>query len=60
MFENLSDKPAAEYQAEQIKKWNELDMLNLCVKAREGAPSFVFYGHPSHDGKDTQGFRKQI
>ena len=29
MFENLSDKPVAEYQAEQIKKWNELDMLNL-------------------------------
>ena len=52
MFENLSDKPVAEYQAEQIKKWNELDMLNLCVKAREGAPSFVFYeGPPTANGK---------
>ena len=34
MFENLSDKPVAEYQAEQIKKWNEMDMLNLCVNQK--------------------------
>ena len=52
MFENLSDKPVAEYQSEQIKHWNELDMLNLCVKAREGSPSFVFYeGPPTANGK---------
>ena len=52
MFENLSDKPVAAYQAEQVKKWNELDMLSLCVKAREGAPSFVFYeGPPTANGK---------
>ena len=44
MFENLSDKPVAEYQGEQVKKWNEMDMLDLCVKERENAPSFVFYG----------------
>ena len=52
MFENLSDKPVAEYQSEQIKKWNALDLLDLCVKAREGAPSFVFYeGPPTANGK---------
>ena len=52
MFQNLSDKPVAECQAEQIKKWNDMDMLDLCVKAREGAPSFVFYeGPPTANGK---------
>ena len=52
MFENLSDKPVAEYQSEQIRKWNQLDLLDLCVKAREGAPSFVFYeGPPTANGK---------
>ncbi len=52
MFENLSDKPVAEYQGEQIKNWNEMDLLNLCVKAREDAPSFVFYeGPPTANGK---------
>ena len=43
MFENLNDKPVAEVQGEQVKHWRDIDMLDLCVKAREGAPSFVFY-----------------
>ena len=52
MFENLSDKPVAEYQGEQVKKWNEMDMLDFCVKERENAPSFVFYeGPPTANGK---------
>ena len=52
MFQNLSDKPVAEVQAEQVKEWNKMDMLNLCVKAREGSPSFVFYeGPPTANGK---------
>ena len=46
MFQNLSDKPVNETQAEQVKQWDDMDMLNLCVKAREGAPSFVFYEGP--------------
>ena len=52
MFENLSDKPVAEYQAEQVKHWSDIDLLDLCVKEREGAPSFVFYeGPPTANGK---------
>ncbi len=52
MFENLSDKPVAETQGEQVKRWNEIDLLDVCVKAREGSPSFVFYeGPPTANGK---------
>lgn len=52
MFENLSDKPVAEVQGEQVKHWKEIDLLDMCVKAREGKPSFVFYeGPPTANGK---------
>ena len=52
MFQNLSDKPVAEYQNEQVKHWSDIDLLDLCVKEREGAPSFVFYeGPPTANGK---------
>lgn len=52
MFENLSEKTIAETQAEQVKHWNDIDLLDLCIKAREGSPSFVFYeGPPTANGK---------
>ncbi|MBQ6622590.1 MAG: isoleucine--tRNA ligase [Mogibacterium sp.] len=52
MFENLSNKKVAETQAEQIRKWNEMDLLDYCVKEREGCPSFVFFeGPPTANGK---------
>ena len=46
MFKNLSEKPIAEVQKEQVAKWKEEDLLHKCVSAREGAPSFVFYEGP--------------
>ena len=52
MFKKLSDKPVAEVQKEQVKEWNEQDLLDKCVKAREGQPQFVFYeGPPTANGK---------
>ncbi|MBR2548279.1 MAG: isoleucine--tRNA ligase [Eubacterium sp.] len=52
MFEKLSDKPVAEVQKEQVKKWNEEDLLARCVNEREGAEPFVFYeGPPTANGK---------
>ncbi len=52
MFKNLSEKPVAEVQAEQVKLWKEEDILNKCVTAREGRPAFVFYeGPPTANGK---------
>ena len=52
MFKKLSDKPVAEVQKEQVKEWNEQDLLDKCVKAREGRPQFVFYeGPPTANGK---------
>ena len=52
MFQNLSEKSVAETQNEQVQKWNQMDLLNLCVKAREGSPSFVFFeGPPTANGK---------
>ena len=39
MFKNLSEKPIAEVQEEQVAKWKEEDLLHKCVSAREGAPS---------------------
>ena len=51
MFEKLSDKPVAEVQKEQVKKWNEEDLLARCVNEREGAEPFVFYeGPPTANG----------
>ncbi len=52
MFEKLSDKPVAEVQNEQVAHWNEMNMLDLCVTEREGAPSYVFYeGPPTANGR---------
>ncbi len=52
MFKNLSEKPIAEYQQEQVNHWNEIDLLNLCIQEREDSPSFVFYeGPPTANGK---------
>ena len=52
MFKNLSEKPVADVQKEQVAKWKEEDLLHKCVAAREGAPSFVFYeGPPTANGK---------
>ncbi len=52
MFKNLSEKPIGEVQGEQVKHWNEENLLNLCVKERQDCPSFVFYeGPPTANGK---------
>jgi len=52
MFEKLSEKPVADVQNEQVKKWNDEDLLDKCVTARDGDPQFVFYeGPPTANGK---------
>ena len=52
MFEKLSEKPVAEVQNEQVKRWKEEDLLHKCVNARDGQPKFVFYeGPPTANGK---------
>lgn len=52
MFKNLSDKPIAEVQKEQVKHWYSEDLLSKCIKEREGCPSFVFYeGPPTANGR---------
>lgn len=52
MFENLSNKPVSKVQDEQVKHWNDIDLLNLCVSERENCPSFIFYeGPPTANGK---------
>ena len=52
MFKNLSEKPIAQVQKEQIKKWNEEDLLHKCVTTREGKTPYIFYeGPPTANGK---------
>ncbi len=52
MFKNLSDKPIAEVQNEQVKHWYDEDLLGKCVSEREGCPSFVWYeGPPTANGR---------
>ena len=52
MFKKLAEKPVAEVQNEQVKKWKEEDLLKLCVDAREGQTPFIFYeGPPTANGK---------
>jgi len=52
MFKNLSEKPIAEVQKEQIKLWEDENLLGKCVSTREGMPPFVFYeGPPTANGK---------
>ena len=40
MFKNLSEKPIAEVQKEQIKLWEDENLLGKCVSTREGM-SFI-------------------
>ncbi len=52
MFKNLSEKPIAEVQKEQVAKWKEEDLLGKCISTREGMPTFNFYeGPPTANGK---------
>ena len=52
MFKNLSERPIAEVQKDQIKGWEEENLLGKCVSTREGMPPFVFYeGPPTANGK---------
>ena len=52
MFKKLSDNAVAEVQKLQVKQWNEENLLNKCVKAREGKPQFIFFeGPPTANGK---------
>lgn len=52
MFRKLSDKPVAEVQNGQVKKWKDEDLLKKCIEAREGATPFIFYeGPPTANGK---------
>ena len=52
MFKNLSERPIAEVQKDQIKGWEDENLLGKCVSTREGMPPFVFYeGPPTANGK---------
>ena len=52
MFKNLSEKPIAEVQKEQVAKWKEEDLLGKCISTREDMPAFNFYeGPPTANGK---------
>ena len=52
MFDKLSDKKIAELQDEQIKRWNNIDLLDKCITERENDPSFIFFeGPPTANGK---------
>jgi isoleucyl-tRNA synthetase len=52
MFKNLSERPIAEVQKDQIKDWEDENLLGKCVSTREGMPPFVFYeGPPTANGK---------
>ena len=52
MYKNLSDAPIAQLQLAQADKWDEENLLEKCVTAREGQPNFIFYeGPPTANGK---------
>lgn len=52
MFKNLSERPIAEVQNEQVELWKKEDLLHKCVSAREGCEPFIFYeGPPTANGK---------
>ncbi len=52
MFRNLSDRPVADVQRDQVARWNEENLLKRCDDEREGCPDFVFYeGPPTANGK---------
>ncbi len=50
-FNELSTLSASEREHEVSKYWEEIDLLNRAVEAREGKESFVFYeGPPTANG----------
>lgn len=52
MFEYLSEKPIAEVQKAQAKKWEEDNLLEKCVQLRNDSPSFIFTeGPPTANGR---------
>ncbi len=52
MFRNLSDKPIAEVQKEQVAGWKKIDLLGKTVSTREDAPRYIFFeGPPTANGK---------
>lgn len=52
MFKNLSERPIAEVQNQQVEKWKQENLLEKCVTSREGQTPFVFYeGPPTANGK---------
>ncbi|MDR2157288.1 MAG: isoleucine--tRNA ligase [Clostridiales Family XIII bacterium] len=52
MFEHLSDKPIADYQNEQARRWEADRLLEKCVEGRADSPLFLFYeGPPTANGK---------
>ncbi len=51
-FQNLSAKPVADVQNEQVKHWKDTNLLKRSVEVREGNTPFVFYeGPPTANGR---------
>ncbi len=52
MFKNFSDRSISDVQKEQIKQWDDENLLEKCITTREDGPSFIFYdGPPTANGK---------
>lgn len=52
MFKYLSEKPIAEVQKAQAKKWEDENLLKRSVDQRDGCPSFIFTeGPPTANGR---------
>lgn len=50
-FKEYAGLNLSEVNKEELKRWNESALFSQVMKAREGAPSFVFYeGPPSANG----------
>lgn len=51
-FENLYDQGIKANEDKIIKKWEEINLLDLSIKEREGKEKFIFYeGPPTANGK---------
>ncbi len=51
-FQNLSAKPVADVQNEQVNHWKDTNLLKRSVEVREGNTPFVFYeGPPTANGR---------
>ena len=51
-FESLYDKSVSNNEDKIIQKWEEIDLLDLSIKDREGKEKFIFYeGPPTANGK---------